>query len=101
MQYLFVKSNHVPDKNMGGGHDKRGRAGEVLGPVGRLDANVGVCAATHSMDRATDRSNERSLGMAIIIAFAMLTSPLPPHTRTRECNCFPYLSSLFGLPGAR
>ena len=60
MQYLFVKSNHVPDKNMGVGHDKRGRAGEVLGPVGRLDANVGVCAATHSMDRATDRSNERT-----------------------------------------
>ena len=72
---------------MGVGQDKRGRAGEALGPVGRLDANVGVCAATHSMDRATDRSNERSLGMAIIIAFATLASPLPPHTR--ECNCFP------------
>ena len=64
---------------MGVGHDKRGRAdgrGVRGGPVGRLDANVGVCAATHSMDRATDRSNERSLGMAIIIAFATLSSPL-------------------------
>lgn len=60
--------------------NKDGRTGEVLGPVGRLDANVGVCAATHSisMDRATDRSNERSLGMAIIIAFATLSSPLLP-----------------------
>ena len=58
-----------------------GEVFEVLGPVGRLDANVGVCAATHSMDRATDRSNERCLGMAIIIAFATLSSPLPPHAR--------------------
>ena len=96
MQYLFVKSNHVPDKNMGVGHDKRGRAGEVLGPVGRLDANVGVCAATHSIGP----SIERSLGMAIIIAFDALTSsPLPPHARER--NCFSQLSSLFGLSGAR
>ena len=64
-----------------GGRDKRGRALRP-GPVGRRHvANVGVCAATYSMDRASERAIDRSvLGMPIIIVFATLTNSLhsPP-----------------------